>query len=699
MKEYKMNSLRNIGIIGHSSCGKTALTEALLYVTNTTDRLGRVEEGNTITDFDQEEKRRRISLSTAIAPVEWKDHKINIVDMPGYFDFVGEQMQGLRAVDVAMIVVCGAAGSQVGTEKAWNYCSDIKLPRCFFVNKLDRENANFDKVLSDLKSRFGISVVPLQYPIGSEDNFKGVINIITRKATVYNKKAHRVEVIEVPPHLESKIEECKQMIMESVAETDENLLDKYFNEGKLSDEEIYSGLIKGCASGDIAPVMCGSSTELIGINSLLDNIINCLPSPSDGIPERAKELPSGEEIEVKINEKDKFSAFVFKTIADPFVGKLSIFRVVTGKLTPEISIINSSKNKPEKLSGLCFLRGKHQIQTKNIIAGDIGAVAKLQYTNTGDTLCDVNKEIVYLPIDFPKPVISMAVIPKSKGDEEKISSALNKLLEEDPTFTISRDIENAETIVSGVGETHLEIVASKLKSKFGADVLLKDPKIPYRETIKGSADVQGKHKKQTGGHGQYGDVKIKFEPRSDGEEELEFVDRVVGGAVPRNFIPAVEKGLKECMHKGVLAGYPVIGLRATLYDGSYHPVDSSEMAFKIAASLAYKKGLGQANPIILEPVMHIEIIIPDEYTGDIMGDLNKRRGRVIGMEPIGDGIQKVIAEAPLAELFKYATDLRSLTQARGEFSMDFVRYEEVPLTEVDKIIENTRLLRELKHDA
>lgn len=698
MQTNKISSLRNIGIIGHSSSGKTALTEALLYVTNTTDRLGKIQEGNTITDFDQEEKKRGISLSTAIAPIQWSNHKINIVDTPGYFDFIGEQIEGLRAVDVAMIVVCGVAGVQVGTEKAWNYCNNIKLPRCFFINKLDRENSSFDKALEELKNYFGMHVVPLQYPIGNEENFKGVINIITKKATVYNEKINSVENIDIPSELQDKIHEYRQMIMESVAETDEELLDKYFNDGELTEEDLYKGLIKGCIDGEISPVMCGSSTELVGIHSLLDNIIQCLPSPNNSITRSAKDLSVGKDIAVKIDKDEKFSAIVFKTIADPFVGKLSMFRVITGKLTPEVSVINSSKDKIEKLGNLYFMRGKQQLPTKEIIAGDIGAVAKLQYTATGDTLCDINKKIIYSEIEFPEPTISMAVLPKTKGDEEKISSALSRLLEEDPTFTLSRDIENAETIVSGIGETHLEVIASKLKNKFGADVLLQNPKIPYRETIKGIADVQGKHKKQTGGHGQYGDVKIKFEPRRDGEDDLEFVDQVVGGVVPRNFIPAVEKGLRECISKGVLGGYPVIGLRATLHDGSYHPVDSSEMAFKIAASIAYKKGLEQAKPVLLEPIMHIEILIPDDYMGDIMGDLNKRRGRVLGMEPV-DGMQKVIAEAPQSELFKYATDLRSLTQARGDFSMEFARYEEVPVTETDKIIENARKIKELKYEA
>ena len=564
------------------------------------------------------------------------------------------------------------------------------MPRTFFINKLDRENANFEKTLEDIKSHFGKVAVPIQYPIGEEENFIGVVNVITKRARIYNPKTKRMEEGEIPEDLIDKIDECKSMIIEAVAETDEVLLDKYFNDEELTDLEIYEGLINGCTSGEIAPVMCGSATKAIGINTLLEDIVECFPSPKYAISQKSVSLDKNEDVFIDINEKDPFSALVFKTIADPFVGKISLFRVITGKLNGEKDVVNTNKNKSEKLSNVFFIRGKNQIQTKEIVAGDIGAVSKLQYTETGDTLCDDKFKIIYDKINFPKPNLSMAVLPKNKGDEDKISLGLNKLLDEDPVLSLSRDTENAETIISGLGETHLEVVASKLKSKFGIDVLLRLPKVPYRETIKGSADVQGKHKKQSGGHGQYGDVKILFEPRDDGKEELEFIDKVVGGVVPKNFIPAVEKGLRECMNQGVIAGYPVIRLRATLHDGSYHPVDSSEMAFKVAASLAYKKGIESAKPILLEPIMHVDIIIPNDYMGDIMGDINKKRGRVIGMEPEGRENQRVIAEVPMSEMFKYATDLRSITQGRGSFEMRFERYEEVPSTEVNKIIEGSK---------
>lgn len=687
MKNYTIKNLRNIGLIGHGGAGKTSLIEALLFHTGNIDRLGKVEEGTTVSDFDPEEKKRGISLSTSIEPIEFNDTKINIVDIPGYFDFSGELIQGMRAVDVATIVVSAVSGVKVGTEKAWDYCNKIKLPRTFFINKLDRENSSYDKTLDQLKDAFGISVVPVQYPIGSENNFSGVINVISKKARIHDDETGKIKEIDVPEDLLEKIDECKRMIMEAVAETDEKLLDKYFSEGKLSDQEIYNGLIEGCASGDIAPVMCGSALKVIGMRCFLKDVVECFPSPKYSIAQKAINVKNDEEVFIELDEDKPFSALVFKTIADPFVGKISLFRVITGKLSNEISVVNSNKDKTEKLANIFFMRGKSQIPTKEVVAGDIAAVAKLQYTETGDTLCDINNKVIYDKMNFPKPNISMAVLPKAKGDEDKISASLQKLLEEDPTFTVRRDTENAETIISGVGETHLEVVASKLKNKFGAEVILRDPKVPYRETIKGMADVQGKHKKQSGGHGQYGDVKIKFEPRSDGESDLEFVDNVVGGVVPRNFIPAVEKGLRECMDKGVLAGYPVVGLRATLHDGSYHPVDSSEMAFKLATSIAYKKGLEQAKPILLEPIMKVEIFVPDEYMGDIIGDINKRRGRVLGMEQDGK-LQKVSAEIPLAEMFKYTTDLRSMTQARGSFTSEFERYEEVPESEAKKIIKD-----------
>lgn len=688
MKEYKVENVRNVGIIGHGGTGKTSLVEAILYNCKETDRIGKVEDGTTVCDYDPEEKKRKISISTAVAPCEWNGNRINFVDTPGYFDFVGEVIEGLRAVDTALINVCAVSGVQVGTEKCWSFVNKFKLPRAFFINKLDRENSNYEKTLNALKEKFGLAVVPIHIPIGKEANFKGIINIVEKKAKIYDIKTKAMVDGEIPKELLPIVDEYRNKLMESVAENDENLLDKFLNEGELSDEDIIKGLKLGIASGDIAPVFCGSTITGVGVTTLLDSIVKYFQSPAEkgeyeGINPKTKQK---EVRKPDINEP--FSAFVFKTIADPFVGRLSLFRVVSGSISSDCSIYNSTQDKTEKVGTLYILKGKNQISVTKLQAGDIGAVAKLQFTATGDTLCDSSKPIVYNGFEFPEPCISMSVKPKSKGDEEKISLGLHKLLEEDPTFSISRDVENAETLISGLGEIHLEVIASKLKNKFGADVILDLPKVPYRETIRKTSDVQGKYKKQSGGHGQYGDVVIKFEPQYE-TEDLVFVDQIVGGVVPRQYIPAVEKGLREAIKKGVLAGYPVINLKATLHYGSYHPVDSSEMAFKTAASLAYKKGMKEADPVLLEPIMHMEIIVPDEYMGDIIGDINKRRGRVLGMEP-KDGMQVVIAEVPMAEIFKYATDLRSMTQARGSFTMRFERYEEVPANISQKIIENAQ---------
>jgi len=695
IKEYSIKNLRNVGIIGHSGTGKTSLSEALLFYTKSIDRLGRVEDGTTTTDFDPEEKKKQISLQAAVAPFAYQNIKINLVDVPGYFDFEGEKIQGMRAVDVATIVVSAASGIEVGTDKAWEYCNKIKLPRTFFVNKLDRDHTDFDKVFAQLKEKYGMSVIPIQYPVGKEDGFHGVINIISNRARIHDPKTLEMVEAPVPEDLVEKVAELREMIIESVAQTDEVLLDKYFAGEQLTDKEIYDAMIKGCASGDIAPVMCGSATKVIGMSTLLEDIIECFPTPEHAIPQKAINVETGKTEFITLSEEKPFSAFVFKTIADPFVGKISLFRVITGFIKPDTQVINTNEDKNEKVNTLIFLRGKNQILTDKVIAGDIGAVTKLQFTKTGQTICDPKFKVIYDKFNFPAPVMTMAVVPKAKGDEDKISSGLQRLVEEDPTFTVTRDKETAEILISGQGDTHLEILSQRLKSKFGVDVELKIPRIPYRETIKKKADVQGKHKKQSGGHGQYGDVKMIFEPRADGEEELLFIDRVVGGSVPRNYIPAVEKGLRDSIKEGIIAGYPVIKLQATLYDGSFHAVDSSEMAFKVAASLAFKKGMELAEPVLLEPIMKANIIIPDDFMGDIMGDINKKRGKVLGMEPI-DGKQMVIAEVPLSEMSKYATDLRSMTQARGEYRMEFLRYEEVPQNEVAKIVEETKKIRESK---
>lgn len=679
MKDYKSENLRNVGLFGHGSSGKTTIAEAMLFNTGILDRFGKVEDGNTVTDFDPEEIKRKISISAATAPCDWKENRINVIDTPGYFDFVGEVVASLKVLDGAIIAVDSIGGVEVGAEKAWDLVSEEKKSCMFFINKLDRENASFSKVFEQLREAFGNKLVPFAFPIGVEANVKGIVDLIDMKTKT--KEGNKTIEGEIPDELKSEAEEYRNEIIEAAAQTDEELMEKYFNGEELTKEEIIKGLRLGVVSGDVVPVLCGAAVKNIGIDVLMDTILNFMPSPVDARPSAA------------VNIDAPFSAQVYKTIADPFVGKISMFKVMSGKLSSDMEVINSNKEKKEKLSNLFLLRGKKQVPMDKLVAGDIGAVAKLQFTTTGDTLCDANNPIVFEPIQFPAPSISMAIEPKSKGDEDKIGNGIQRLVEEDPTLKVEKNAETKQTLISGIGEQHLEVVTKKLQNKFGVEVVLKDPRIPFRETIKKSAKAEGKHKKQSGGHGQYGHVWVEFEPILDGSAEFEFVDKIVGGVVPRQYIPAVEKGLRDCIEEGVLAGYPVVNLRCTLYDGSFHPVDSAEMPFKIAASLAYKKGMAAANPVLLEPIYHVEVLVPDEYMGDIIGDLNKKRGRILGMEPSGK-LQKVSAEAPLAEMFKYATDLRSMTQARGSFSMGFARYEEVPAMTAQKIIETANAERE-----
>ncbi|ABW18015.1 elongation factor G [Alkaliphilus oremlandii] len=685
MKGYQADQIRNIAFLGHGGCGKTTLTEAVLFSAKLTNRMGRVEDGNTVSDFDKEEVSRSISIGTSIIPVEWHNHKINLLDTPGYFDFIGEVQSALKAAGGAVILVDATSGIEVGTEKSWDLLADSSKPRFIFVNKMDRENANFDKVLSDLREKFGKKIAPFQIPLGANENFIGNINVVKMIAREYTGK----DCVEkpIPPELLSEAEAIREMLIESVAESDEALLEKFFAGETFTEKEIQEGLRKGVINGDIVPVICGASSKNIGTHTLLDMLIDYSPSPMD-MPSKKGTNPYTEEtVERTLEPNEPFSAQIFKTIVDPYVGKISLFKVISGKLTPDLEVLNANKDEKEKISSLFLLRGKNQIEVKEIVAGDIGAVAKLQYSSTGDTLCSVNHPIVFSNIEFAKPQLALSVEPKAKGDEEKISSGLQRLAEEDPSFLFERNPETKQTLVYGQGELHIKIITNKLKNKFGVDVDLKDPKVPYRETIKGKSDVQGKHKKQSGGHGQYGDVKIRFEPCAS---EFEFAEEIFGGSVPKSYIPAVEKGLRECLDTGALAGYPVVNLKATLYDGSYHDVDSSEMAFKIAASLAFKKGVEAAKPVLLEPIVKVEVVVPEDFMGDVMGDLNKRRGRILGMEPQPKGMQLVVAEAPQSEMFKYATDLRSMTQARGSFTMEFVRYEEVPQMISDKVVESAR---------
>ncbi|MDD2189787.1 MAG: elongation factor G [Eubacteriales bacterium] len=637
MKGYTSDTIRNVALVGHGGCGKTTFLEAALLATGVINRLGKVEDGNTVSDYDKMEIEKGYTISTSIVPVEYNKVKINFIDTPGYFDFIGEVNSAMRAVEAAVIIVDASAGIQVGTEKAWKSCKEYNMPTFILLNKIDKENVDVDKVIADLKNKFGTSIVQL-----SE----------------------------------------KDTLIEAVAESNEELLEKFFNGEEFTEEEFNRGLVAGISSGSIIPVMTCGALDGKGIKEFLDTLIRYVPNAKD----HAEYIGSDDqdnEISRKCDPAAPVSAFVFKTIADPFVGKISLMKVISGKINSGAEVYNPRTEKSEKLGNLFFLRGKTQMDADAAMAGDIVAAAKLQFTQTGDTLCDKANIIKYSPVSFPEPSLYMAVEPKAKGDDEKISSGLHKLMEEDPSFVLERNTETHQTLIGGQGDIQIGIITAKLKDKFGVEVQLVDQKIPYRETIKGSSDVQGKHKKQSGGAGQYGDVHIRF---SQSQEVFEFSEELFGGSVPKNYVPAVEKGLRESMDKGPLAGFPVVNIKAVFYDGSYHDVDSNEMAFKIAASLAFKKGIVEAKPILLEPVMHVEVQVPDEYMGDIMGDMNKRRGKILGMEPQHGGGQKVLAEAPMAEMFKYAITLRSMTQARGSFTMKFERYEEVPAHLAEKII-------------
>ncbi|MDP4152170.1 MAG: elongation factor G [Bacillota bacterium] len=685
MKQYPVKDIRNVALLAHGGDGKTTLAEAMLYISKGTDRFGKISEGNTVGDYDSEEIKRQISISTTVIPVEWKSTKINLLDTPGYFDFVGEVVSATRVADGALILVTGKSGVQVGTEKSWKFCIDAGIPRAFFISKIDEENSDFYNVIEQLKERFGASVCPIEIPMFENDKVSGYVNLIELKARKY-EKGTAVEV-PVPESLNKKIEALRGMINEAVAETSEENLDKFFSGEQFTPEEIISALKMGVSAGSITPVLCGSAFDMSGIDDVLDMVKNFFPSPLEGREEKAK-AANGEEIVIKPEENAPLAALVFKTIADPFVGKMSYFKVLSGVMKADSTVQNANSGAPEKVGKLYFTRGKKQIETAAVGTGDIGAVTKLAGTNTGDTLCTPSRPVTFEGIDFPAPCFSQTVTTKTKGDDEKISLGLQRLMEEDRTFKFRIDKETKQQLISGMGDVHLDVLVSKLKNKFGTVVELKTPRVPYRETIKKKVKVEGKHKKQSGGHGQYGHVWIEFEP---GESEgLTFTESVFGGAVPRNFFPAVEKGLQECISKGVLAGYPVVHLKATLVDGSYHPVDSSEMAFKVAASLAYKTGLTQASPILLEPIGNLKVFIPESYMGDIIGDINKRRGRILGMNPSGDGMQTVEAEVPSAEMNSYAIDLRSMTGGRGSFSFKFERYEEAPANVAQKVIEDTK---------
>lgn len=685
LKKFKSDKIRNIAIIAHGGAGKTSLAEAILYNGGSTERLGRVEDGNTVMDHDAEEVKRQITINASLAPCEWKGHKINIIDTPGYFDFIGEVKGSLKVADGAVIVACAASGVEVGTEKMWEFAEENGLPKIIFINKIDRENANFQRTFDQLREFFGSNVVPFQIPIGQESSFKGIVDIIQKKSFTFEGK--NVKEGEMPGEFQDQVDEYFAMITEAVAESNDELLMKYLEGEELTEEEIKGGLRGGVLSGRIVPVLCGSATGNKGIQLLMDTVLNYMPSPEDKEKVTGKNPKNDQDVDRLPKENQPFSAIVFKTMADPYVGKLTLFRVLSGSLKSDSTVYNGSSDQTEKIGQIFLVQGKKQIAVDSVQAGDLAAVAKLQYTTTGDTLCEKDNPIVFERIVFPRPSISLAVEPKAKGDEDKIGSGLQRLAEEDPTFTVRKDTEINQMIISGMGELHLEIICNRLANKFGAEVELKAPKIPYKETIKGSTKVEGKHKKQSGGRGQYGHVWLELEPLFGSEESFEFVDKIFGGSVPRQYIPAVEKGLRETLVEGVLAGYPVVNIKATLVDGSYHNVDSSEMAFKIAASMAFKKGVQQCKPVLLEPIYSVKVTVPEAYMGDIIGDLNKKRGKIMGMEPIKGGLQLIKATVPQGEMVKYATDLRSMTQGRGTFEMEFDHYEEVPSMIADKIIE------------
>ena len=685
MKQYLAARIRNIALTGHSDSGKTSLAEALLFKAGASDRLGKTSEGNTICDFDPEEIKRKVSVCTAVAPFAWGSTKINLIDTPGLFDFAGEAAQGVRAAESLLIAVSGKSGVDVGTEKAYKMAKDLSKATLFFVSKLDVEHSDFYKVFEELKSTFGPSVCPIVVPYVEDQQVKCYINLIDMKAYTYDDKgeAHEVDM----PDFGHRLDGLTAAVSEAVAETDESLFEKYFSGEKFTRDEIIRGVHTGVTNGSISPVLCGCSTNLQGIDMLLDCIVDLLPSPWEKGAEVAVDA-EGEPVEVPCTDEAPLAAYVFKTIADPFVGKLSYVKVISGKLAADSAPINSRTGQPERLGKIIYIRGKKQEDTAYITAGDIGAVTKLAATETGDALCDPKKVLSFDPIHFPHPCLTMAIKAEAKGDEAKIASALQRLMEEDPTLAYENNAETHQQLISGLGEQHLDVLVSKLKNKFGVSVSLEVPRVAYRETIRKKVKVQGKHKKQSGGHGQFGDVWVEFEPTVG--DDLVFEEKVFGGAVPKSFFPAVEKGLQDCVKHGVLAGYPVVGLKATLVDGSYHPVDSSEMSFKMAASLAYKAGMPQASPVLLEPIGNLKVYVPDSNTGDIIGDLNKRRGRVLGMNPANDGLQEIEADVPMSEMSDFATAIRSMTQGRGFFTLEFARYEQLPSNLEAKVIEEAK---------
>lgn len=684
MNQYLAKNIINLAVAGHGGAGKTSLAEAMLYLAGVSDRRGKVGDGNTVCDYDPEEIRRKASISAAVAPLEWKNKKINLLDAPGLFDFEGGMMEAMRAADTALIVVSGRDGVAVGTEKAFAAAEKNGLAKIIFVNGLCDESARFYRVFEDLKAQFGPSVCPVVVPFIQDGQANIYINLLEYKAYDYSGGK---PVAVAMPDMGDRLEGLRTAIYEAVAETDDELFEKYFAGEPFTPEEVIVGVSKGVKSGTITPVFCGDALLMRGMEQFMDGLCWLAPSSGDKAGELGTDV-DGNPVELSVNEDGAAAAIVFKTVADPFIGKLSYVKVVSGKISTDSQLVNMRTGNTERVGKTVMMVGKKQVDVKYIGAGDIGAIPKLSATNTGDTLCSPARKVTLEGVEYPNPTLSMAIVPAKKGEEDKIAQGLMRLSEEDPTLQFATNNETHEMILSGLGEQHLDVAVSKLKTKFGVDVSLKKPKVPYRETIRKTVQVQGRHKKQTGGHGQFGDVWIEFSPCDS--EGLEFGERVVGGSVPKGFFPAVEKGLRECIQKGPLAGYPVVGLSAVLYDGSYHPVDSSEMSFKTAAALAYKAGMPQANPVLLEPIGHLKATVPDANMGDVMGEVNKRRGRVLGMEPAGDGRQTVEADVPMAEMHDFTTFIRQCTQGRGSFTFAFERYEEAPANVAQKVIEEAK---------
>ena len=684
MDIFKYERIRNVALLGHGSCGKTTLAEAMAYVTGVITRQGKIEDGSTISDYDKEEQKREFSIQTSIIPIVSDETKINILDTPGYFDFVGEAEQAASAADAAIIVISAKAGVQVGTEKAWNLCEKYKLPRMFFVTDMDDDNASYRKVVEALQELYGTRVAPFQLPIRENEKFVGFVNVVKMAGRRFNNDGTYIES-DIPDYSMEYLQTYRDALLEAVAETGDDMMDKYFNGEEFTQAEMSTALRKSVGDTTLVPVLMGSGLEAKGVRNLIDQIVNYFPSPNKTIITGINQK-TGNSFHADYDENKEMTAKVFKTIADPFIGKFSLIKICSGVLKADSTIYNVAKDVEEKISRLYVLRGKEQIEVKELHAGDIGAIGKLDIA-TGDSIATKVVPVVYDKPSFSVPYTYMRYVTKNKGDDDKIASALSKIVDEDPTIKLVNDSANRQSLIYGIGDQQLEVVVSKLANRYKVDIELLKPRIPYKETIKKKVSVQNKYKKQTGGHGQYGDVHITFEPSDDLEKQYIFEETVFGGAIPKNFFPAIEKGIAECVAKGPLAGYPVVGLKATLTDGSYHPVDSSEMAFKTAAMQAFKDGFMQAMPILLEPIVTLRVVVPDEFTGDVMGDLNKRRGRVSGMNTLYDGRTEILDDIPQASLMGYSTDLRSMTGGIGEYSYEFSHYEAAPADVQAKVVE------------